>query len=142
VNLVASLPGAVRALLAGKLHSRVPATILIAIGAFIPTITDSLNRAGDTAWFEVGKFLGIVFLLAGFLVSIEVFREIRVPFTQIRLSTRRRQRAAAIDAAAESAAGVRGADEDGAVAAPVPGTAATAGAGPVGPGGTPADRVS
>ena len=32
VNFVASLPGAVRALFAGKLHSRVPATILIAIG--------------------------------------------------------------------------------------------------------------
>ena len=41
--------------------------------------------------FQVGKFLGVVFLFAGFLVSIEVFREIRVPFTGIRLSTRRRE---------------------------------------------------
>ena len=32
VNLVASLPGAIRALFAGRLHSRVPATLLIAIG--------------------------------------------------------------------------------------------------------------
>ena len=39
VNLVASLPGAVRAMLAGRIHSRVPATLLIAVGAFIPTIT-------------------------------------------------------------------------------------------------------
>ena len=58
-----------------------PATILIAIGAFIPTITDTLNRFGSTELFQLGKFLGVVFLFAGFLVSIEVFREIRVPFT-------------------------------------------------------------
>ena len=62
-----------------------PPTILIAIGAFFPTITDSLNRAGSTELFALGKFLGVVFLFAGFLVSTEVFREIRVPFTSIRL---------------------------------------------------------
>ncbi len=89
VNLVASLPGTARALVAGKLHSRVPATILIAVGAFFPTITDSLNRAGSTELFAVGKFLGVVFLFAGFLVSTEVFREIRIPFTSIRLLSRR-----------------------------------------------------
>src|SRR5690349_6625515 len=94
VNLVASLPGAVRELLAGRLHSRVPATILIALGAFFPTITDSLNRAGSTELFQLGKFLGVVFLFAGFLVSIETFREFRVPFTSVRLRTGRRERAA------------------------------------------------
>ncbi len=92
VNLVASLPGASRALLAGRVHSRVPATLLIAIGAFIPSVTDSLNRFGSTELFQLGKFLGVVFLFAGFLVSIEVFREIRVPFTDIRLRTARRER--------------------------------------------------
>jgi hypothetical protein len=91
VNLVASLPGAIRALVSGHIHSRVPATILIAIGAFIPSLTDSLNRFGSTELFQVGKFLGVVFLFAGFLVSIEVFREIRVPFTSIRLATGRRE---------------------------------------------------
>src|SRR3982751_4738023 len=85
VNLAASLPGAVKALATGRIHSRVPATILIAIGAFIPTITDSLNRFGSTQLFQLGKFLGIVFLFAGFLISIEVFREIRIPFTTTRL---------------------------------------------------------
>ena len=93
VNLVASLPGAARDLAAGRLHSRVPATILIALGAFFPTITDSLNRAGVTELFALGKFLGVVFLFAGFLVSSEVFREVRIPFTGIRLATRRRERA-------------------------------------------------
>jgi hypothetical protein len=85
VNFVASLPGAVRALVAGRLHSRVPATILIAIGAFVATLGDTLNRFGMTEWFQLGKFLGVVFLFMGFLVSIEVFREIRIPFTSVRL---------------------------------------------------------
>jgi hypothetical protein len=103
VNLVASLPHAMRELAAGRLHSRVPATILIAFGAFFPTITDSLNRAGSTELFQVGKFLGVVFLFAGFLISVEVFREIRVPFTSIRLSTARRDRAARRDAEVQDA---------------------------------------
>ena len=92
VNLVASLPGAVVALARGRIHSRVPATLLIAIGAFIPTVTDSLNRFGSTELFQLGKFLGVVFLFAGFLVSIEVFREVRVPFTHIRLRGARQER--------------------------------------------------
>jgi hypothetical protein len=100
VNFAASLPGATRELLAGRLHSRVPATILIALGAFFPIITDSLNRAGSTELFQVGKFLGVVFLFAGFLVSSEVFREVRIPFTNIRFATRRRARARARDRAA------------------------------------------
>jgi hypothetical protein len=87
VNLVASLPGAARALLSGQIHSRVPATILIAIGAFIPTFTDSLDQ-----WASAGRFLGVVFLFAGFLVSIEAFQEIRIPFTSIRLATARHER--------------------------------------------------
>ncbi len=91
VNLVASLPGALRALVSGRIHSRVPATILIAIGAFIPTLTDSLNRFGVTELFQLGKLLGVVFLFIGFLVSIEVFREIRIPFTSIRLSAGRHE---------------------------------------------------
>lgn len=93
VNLVASLPAAGRDLVAGRLHSRVPATILIALGAFFPTITDSLNRAGSTELFGIGKLLGVVFLLAGFLVSSEVFRELRIPFTSIRLARASRERA-------------------------------------------------
>ena len=99
VNFVASLPGALRELVAGRLHSRVPATLLIAIGAFFPTLTDSLNRAGSTDLYQLGKFLGVLFLFAGFLVSVEVFREVRIPFTSIRLGTARRERARRRDAA-------------------------------------------
>jgi hypothetical protein len=92
VNLVASLPGAVAALFRGRLSSRVPATILIAIGATIPAFTSGANRFGATSAFFVGELLGIVFLLLGFLVSIEVFSDIRLPFTRIVLA--RRERAA------------------------------------------------
>jgi len=88
VNLVASLPGAMWALVRGRLNSRVPATILIAIGALIPAITSGLNRFGNTGGFFVGELLGVVFLLAGFLVSVEVVREIRVPFTRVVLRGR------------------------------------------------------
>jgi len=92
VNFIASLPGAVRALFAGRIHSRVPATLLIAIGAFFPTYTDSLSRAGAPEWRALGHLLGVVFILAGFLLSIETFREFRVPFTSIRLRSARRER--------------------------------------------------
>jgi hypothetical protein len=91
VNFVASLPGAIGALLSGRINSRVPATLLIALGAFIPALTDSLNRFGSTEWFQLGKLFGVLFLLAGFLVSTETFGEIRVPFTSIVLRGARRE---------------------------------------------------
>ncbi|MGZ6371936.1 MAG: hypothetical protein ACXWL8_00910 [Candidatus Limnocylindria bacterium] len=89
VNLLASLPGAVVALFRGRLSSRVPATILIAIGATIPAFTSGANRFGATSAFFVGELLGILFLFAGFLVSIEVFSDIRLPFTRIVLVRRK-----------------------------------------------------
>lgn len=88
VNLLASLPGAVLALFQRRLNSRVPATLLIALGGLIPAITSGLNRFGDTSGFFVGELLGVVFLFSGFLVSVEVFSEIRVPFTRIVLRAR------------------------------------------------------
>jgi len=92
VNFVASLPGTWLAIRDRHINSRVPATILIAIGAFIPSVTDSLNRFDSTEAFQLGKFLGVIFLFAGFLVSVEVFREIRVPFTRVVLRPRRSER--------------------------------------------------
>ena len=93
VNFAASLPGAFGALFAGRINSRVPATILIAIGGIIPAITSGMNRFGATSGFFVGELLGVVFLFAGFLVSIEVFREVRVPFTAVVLWNRRAEEA-------------------------------------------------
>ena len=83
VNLAASIPGAAADLVRGRLNSRVPATLLIALGGLITAITSGLNRFGSTSGFFIGEFLGVFFLFAGFLVSLEVFGEVRVPFTAI-----------------------------------------------------------
>jgi hypothetical protein len=81
VNLVASAPTAASALLKGKVNSRVPATILIALGAFIPGVTSGLDRFGITWSFFLGEFLGVLLIFCGFLVSEEVFKNIRVGAT-------------------------------------------------------------
>jgi len=81
INFIASVPGAVADLFRGRLNSRVPATLLIALGALIPAYTSGLNRFGDTGGFFVGEFLGVLLLFMGYLVSIEVMPTIRVPFT-------------------------------------------------------------
>lgn len=80
VNLVASLPGAVAATLAGRVNSRVPATILIAIGGFIPGVTSGLERFGVTWSFFLGEFLGVVLIFIGFLISEDVFSRTRDRF--------------------------------------------------------------
>ena len=81
VNFVASVPAGIAALFAGRLNSRVPATILIAIGAFIPGLTSGLNRFGVTWSFFLGEFLGLLFIFLGFLVSEDVFRNVRLGAT-------------------------------------------------------------
>jgi hypothetical protein len=98
VNFFASIPGAWRAFRAGELNSRVPATILIAIGAFFPSFSDSLVKLGYVEFHQWGLLFGVLFLLAGFLVSVEVFHEIRVPFTHVVLRTRGRHDAASTEA--------------------------------------------
>jgi hypothetical protein len=91
VNFFASLPGALVALVRGRLHSRVPATILIAIGALLISGTDFGVKNGSTEIFEASKLIGIALIFLGFLISIEAFREIRIPFTSIRLSRTRQE---------------------------------------------------
>jgi hypothetical protein len=88
INLVTSIPGAVRALVRGELDGRVPATALIALGGLIPSITSGANRFGATGVFFLGEFLGVVFLFAGFVVSAHVLGDIRIPFTGIVLFRR------------------------------------------------------
>ena len=88
VNFIASLPSAWGAFRAGTLNSRVPATVLIAIGGFIPGWTSGLNRFGVTWAFFLGELLGVIFIFLGFLVSIEVFSDVRLPFTRIVLRRR------------------------------------------------------
>ncbi|MDQ2934947.1 MAG: hypothetical protein M3R49_08185 [Chloroflexota bacterium] len=97
VNFVASLPGAWRAYRAGRLNSRVPATILIALGGFVPSLTSGLTRLGISWAYFLGELLGVVLIFVGFLVSIEVFSDLRLPFTRVVL--RRRDRGEATEPA-------------------------------------------
>jgi hypothetical protein len=72
VNVLLALPRAAADLLAGRLESRVPATILIAVGGFVPSVTSGLDRFGITWALYLGQLLGVLLILAGFLVSEEV----------------------------------------------------------------------
>ena len=89
VNFIVSIPVAVRApWRAGSAAACRPRSSSRSAGS-LASGGDALNRFGITEYFQVGKFLAVLFLLAGFLVSTEVFREIRVPFTRVRLRAAR-----------------------------------------------------
>ena len=89
VNFVISVPVAFADLFRGRLNSRVPATILIALGVTIQSVGNGLARFGDTNGYFVGEFLAIVFLFVGYVVSIDALPVIRVPFTRWVLLERR-----------------------------------------------------
>ncbi len=52
---------------------RVVSNALIAFGAFVPTLTHSLERLGFTGALFLGELVGLTLIFTGFLVSIEVF---------------------------------------------------------------------
>jgi hypothetical protein len=104
VNFVASLPGAVVALFTGRIHSRVPATLLIAIGGIIVSSADALSRLGSTSFYSAAKLVALVLIFVGFLISTEVFREIRIPFThRVLRGERHEPTPATVNAATDSA---------------------------------------
>jgi len=49
--------------------NRVTSNVLIAVGAFVPSLASGLTRFGVTSIFFVGELLGLVCILAGFLLS-------------------------------------------------------------------------
>jgi hypothetical protein len=49
--------------------TRVLSNVLIAVGAFIPSLASGLTRFGYTSVFFVGELLGLLCILAGFLLS-------------------------------------------------------------------------
>jgi hypothetical protein len=49
--------------------SRMAANVLIALGAFVPSLTSSLTRFGSSADFYVGQLVGVLCLLAGFAIT-------------------------------------------------------------------------
>ena len=90
VNFIASLPGSIAALASGRLNSRVPATLLIALGGIVVSVTSGLGRFGDTSAHAIGLLIGVLLIFIGFLVSIEVFSDVRLPFTRVVLVRRER----------------------------------------------------
>jgi hypothetical protein len=48
---------------------RVASNVLIAFGAFVPSLASGLTRFGITSLFFLGELLGLVCILAGFLLS-------------------------------------------------------------------------
>ncbi len=67
---------------------RVLSNVLIAVGALVPSILTGLVRLGFTSGFFLGQLVGVAFILAGFLVSIEIFSVFRLPFTNVVLHQR------------------------------------------------------
>jgi len=63
--------------------------VLIAIGGLIQSVTSGLTRFGITWGYYLGELLGVLLIFIGFLVSIEVFSDIRLPFTHIVLVRRK-----------------------------------------------------
>jgi len=70
---------------------RVVSMVLLALGAVFPSFTTGFQRLGFSGTAALGEFIGALCLLAGLLISLDVFTVFRVPFTPIVL----RERAAA-----------------------------------------------
>lgn len=73
------------------LPHRVISNVIIAVGAFIPSVTGLLNRLGLPELFFLGELVGVLVIFIGFLISIEVFEQFKVPFTRVTLGPRRGQ---------------------------------------------------
>ncbi len=74
---------------------RVLSMALLALGAVVPSITTGLQRLGYSSGAALGEFLGALCLLAGLLISLDVFTVFRIPFTSIVLHERRQPAAQA-----------------------------------------------
>ena len=51
------------------LSNRVISSVLIAVGAFVPSVASGLTRFGITSTFFIGELVGLLCILAGFLLS-------------------------------------------------------------------------
>lgn len=73
---------------------RVASMLLLALGAVFPSFLTGLQRLGYSSAAALGEFLGALCLMAGLLISIEVFTVFRIPFTAIVLRERVRPQTA------------------------------------------------
>lgn len=67
---------------------RLASMILLALGSVFPSILTGLQALGNSSGAALGEFLGALCLLAGLLISLDVFTVFRVPFTRITLYER------------------------------------------------------
>ena len=68
---------------------RLTSMALLALGSVFPSILTGLQALGNSGGAALGEFLGALCLLAGLLISLDVFTVFRVPFTHIVLHERR-----------------------------------------------------
>jgi hypothetical protein len=69
VLILGAALSAIQAIRTRELSNRISANILIAVGAFIPSVASGLTRFGVTSLFFVGELLGLTCIMAGFLLS-------------------------------------------------------------------------
>jgi hypothetical protein len=69
VLILGAVISAVRFGRSGALPSGVSSNVLIAVGAFVPSVASGLTRFGITSLFFIGELLGLACILAGFLLS-------------------------------------------------------------------------
>jgi hypothetical protein len=69
VLILGAVLSAAQAIRTRELSNRVTSNVLIAVGAFIPSVASGLTRFGVTSLFFVGELLGLACILAGFLLS-------------------------------------------------------------------------
>lgn len=77
---------------------RVVSMLLLALGAVFPSILTGLQRLGYSSGAALGEFLGALCLMAGLLISLDVFTVFRIPFTNIVLRERRAAGSTAVQA--------------------------------------------
>jgi hypothetical protein len=68
---------------------RLVSMVLLALGGLFPAILTGLQRFGYSGGAALGEFLGAGLILAGLLISLDVFTVFRIPFTHVVLRERR-----------------------------------------------------
>ncbi len=79
--------------------TRLLSMILLMIGGLAPTMAGTMTKLGFSDAFFALTFVGALFLLAGYLVSIDVLSVLRIPFTNKVLVDRRMAMAGASEQA-------------------------------------------
>lgn len=79
ILILGALLSAFQAVRGRALSNRLAANILIAVGAFVPSVASGLTRFGITSAFFLGELIGLACIFAGFLLSGTQSTRPRVP---------------------------------------------------------------